>query len=653
MGNIHKVRAFIKMIFRQLLFQKLKFLMKTCQVFINDGRIGWLFHSLFLILKNSLFVVNNVPLNELNISHKNKKWNSPFYIYRYILRHVAFFFKEQLFTVILAPKDAGFVTYRVLDRIGQALSGEQMPFFAVKLINTGLAEQFIIHMKTALYVAAVTDYYRKILDGKGADKTSEDNIRQIFSRPWCKFHFRGRDKEIIDRDFVGHRGLVIGKVESTDKGWLRFKTGHAVARYDGIQLDIAGQEKPFGFSAQILRANGRNVFEVRAGETAEIKLPPQTPALQKGQTVYLASSGAVKGEYRYERPKPGAFKQRRTVDIKVDIGASAVTAQGDGIKVSVQGSFTAAENPQKVETAVRTAFEKCGNTDKKPGRIEVSNPDGLFVPGRRDLPCLQRLGDKIGLPLYNIGAEGIGILGGVRGHNVIRRKYDPRPIPDITGGPQALAVVYAVGRDAEDILPLVDGGVGGDHRAAAQRHLPQQDTVGKPRDQPVAGVEIAGRRAAAGLQLGDKRPAGRDDRLLQVVAVFRIIDVDPAGQHPDGRPAAPHTAQMGVRIDPDRAAADDRRARLGQLIADVAGGAAVIRVRPPGADDRDGQPPPQAGNIPPDIKDRRRAIDMQQAFGIVLILYGHDPAARLFAPPDRQFRALQGNGLDGGQVSGL
>lgn len=65
---------------------------------------------------------------------------------------VAFFFKEQLFTVILAPKDAGFVTYRVLDRIGQALSGEQMPFFAVKLINTGLAEQFIIHMKTALYV---------------------------------------------------------------------------------------------------------------------------------------------------------------------------------------------------------------------------------------------------------------------------------------------------------------------------------------------------------------------------------------------------------------------------------------------------------------------------------------------------------------------
>ena len=99
MGNIHQMRAFIKMIFRQFLFQKLKFLMKTCQVFINDGRIGWLFHSLFLILKNSLFVVNNVPLNELNISHKNKKWNSPFYIYCYISRHVAFFFKFPLISI--------------------------------------------------------------------------------------------------------------------------------------------------------------------------------------------------------------------------------------------------------------------------------------------------------------------------------------------------------------------------------------------------------------------------------------------------------------------------------------------------------------------------------------------------------------------------
>ena len=67
--------------------------------------------------------------------------------------------------------------------------------------------------KSALYVAAVTDYYRRILDGKGADAHREENIKQIFSRPWCKFHFNGKNKDIIDSSFVGHRGLPIGQIK--------------------------------------------------------------------------------------------------------------------------------------------------------------------------------------------------------------------------------------------------------------------------------------------------------------------------------------------------------------------------------------------------------------------------------------------------------
>lgn len=61
----------------------------------------------------------------------------------------AFFFKEQLFDVVLAPKDDKFITYRLLERIA-AWAGGSMSSFSIKLINTGLAQQFIIHMKTAL-----------------------------------------------------------------------------------------------------------------------------------------------------------------------------------------------------------------------------------------------------------------------------------------------------------------------------------------------------------------------------------------------------------------------------------------------------------------------------------------------------------------------
>lgn len=63
---------------------------------------------------------------------------------------VAFFFKEQLFAVMLAPKESGFITYRLLDRISSIIPGGEDAGFYVQLINTGLAQQFMIHMKTAL-----------------------------------------------------------------------------------------------------------------------------------------------------------------------------------------------------------------------------------------------------------------------------------------------------------------------------------------------------------------------------------------------------------------------------------------------------------------------------------------------------------------------
>ena len=62
---------------------------------------------------------------------------------------VAFFFKEQLFSVVLAPKSDGFITYRLFNRIAAWGGGLSEPF-SVQLINTGLAQQFVIHMKTAL-----------------------------------------------------------------------------------------------------------------------------------------------------------------------------------------------------------------------------------------------------------------------------------------------------------------------------------------------------------------------------------------------------------------------------------------------------------------------------------------------------------------------
>lgn len=54
---------------------------------------------------------------------------------------VAFCMKEELFSIVLAPCSSDFITYKLL--------GAEA--FHIHLMNTGLTEQFMIHMRTAIY----------------------------------------------------------------------------------------------------------------------------------------------------------------------------------------------------------------------------------------------------------------------------------------------------------------------------------------------------------------------------------------------------------------------------------------------------------------------------------------------------------------------
>ena len=58
---------------------------------------------------------------------------------------VAFVMKEQLFAVVLAPRSGDFVTYRLLG------AGD----FSLHLMNTGLTEQYMIHMQTAIWAGVL------------------------------------------------------------------------------------------------------------------------------------------------------------------------------------------------------------------------------------------------------------------------------------------------------------------------------------------------------------------------------------------------------------------------------------------------------------------------------------------------------------------
>ena len=63
---------------------------------------------------------------------------------------VAFVFKDLLFDIVLAPSKSDFVTYRLLNRLAE-FTGSAVADFKIDLVNISLAQQFIIHMRTALY----------------------------------------------------------------------------------------------------------------------------------------------------------------------------------------------------------------------------------------------------------------------------------------------------------------------------------------------------------------------------------------------------------------------------------------------------------------------------------------------------------------------
>ena len=58
-----------------------------------------------------------------------------------LLGMVAFVLKDELFAIVLAPRSSDFVSYRLLG----------VDAFSLHLMNTGLTEQFMIHIRTAMY----------------------------------------------------------------------------------------------------------------------------------------------------------------------------------------------------------------------------------------------------------------------------------------------------------------------------------------------------------------------------------------------------------------------------------------------------------------------------------------------------------------------
>jgi len=253
--------------------------------------------------------------------------------------------------------------------------------------------------KSPLYVATTTDYYRKLLDGTLTEDDRpvvEADLQTVFSRPWTRLFVQSHlDKEVADRDTVGHRGTPIGVVERVvridGEDRLRFRTGRALEVRDGLQVDLPTLGKPFGFGVEKLWAirDGRKnprveAFQVEADTLVEVALPADHPPLQPGAPVYCSSSQAVKQKYQHDRPKADAYWTRHPIDVAARLtdAALTVTVRCGGVEAtaSLAGPFPPARDPAAMDAALRGVFEKLGDTAFAPGTLTLDNEAGGFVP---------------------------------------------------------------------------------------------------------------------------------------------------------------------------------------------------------------------------------------------------------------------------------
>lgn len=246
-------------------------------------------------------------------------------------------------------------------------------------------------MKNPLYVAAVTDLYRHLLDGALSPEAlaaKAEDLRTIFSRPWTPLYARTPStppEAIIDPLCVGHRGSPIGRVrrllrDTDGRRWLCFQTSRALERHDGLQIDLPG--RPVGFAVDRLRdgRTRRSAITLPTGAAVEVELPREVGDLPIGATVYCSASQAVRRAFPVPKPRVTELRLLRPVDLTLTLEPTRLILEGLGQRCSVAASLAPAKDPARSESAARDLLSRLGEHGFALRALTFRNPLGLFLP---------------------------------------------------------------------------------------------------------------------------------------------------------------------------------------------------------------------------------------------------------------------------------
>jgi len=311
--------------------------------------------------------------------------------------------------------------------------------------------------KSPLYVAAAVNYHRKLLDHSfeaGEQDVCANDLRTIFSRPWTPLYLHNRtNRRVIDPKTTGHRGAPIGRVYQAEGDFIQFKNLLPLEVHDGLQFELEGETRPFGFAVEEIRLeNGRRAFEVPANQIIQVPLPAQAPHdIPRGTRLFLSSSQATKRRYRFDTPNPRELRQRLPIDITLTLSANAVEATATHsattpplvATAAMEGPFEAARQADAMQAGARKAFAKLGDT---PFELNSFTYEGtaLFIPVSRLNSLRRELTSALETALRQDREQAIDLVISSLSDSPAETGTPPNPVPRLlkTDQPSALLAAF-------------------------------------------------------------------------------------------------------------------------------------------------------------------------------------------------------------------
>jgi putative protease len=293
-------------------------------------------------------------------------------------------------------------TFKTPHGNGKAFSMRDL--FAVgevgKLTELGVASLKIEgRRKQPLYVACVTDLYRKMLDGADVDVAEYENrLKLIYSRETTSLFLHrshGQAKNQADVNESEPQGVYLGTVTAVRGDRAQFTAAHDFERHDGVLARNRSNPGDEGvrFGADRVNLAGKRVFNVKAGEEVSMPVPAE---VRQGDELRLVSSNEIKRLYPTGVPRR---QERARIPVHVDValkvnpGAGRLAELGMPGLIEIMGrvydlelrrsypcKLLFADRQPLDENRLKQFFDRLGSTRFELRNFSAVIPAGVFIP---------------------------------------------------------------------------------------------------------------------------------------------------------------------------------------------------------------------------------------------------------------------------------